>query len=227
MRKPFWDTPRGKQELQELAERFPDLTFNPPTNGPSAVISGLFQVAPDIAYSLNLEVPCKYPSEIPILHCVSAEIPWELDRHVIPQSGHGCLCARSEYRIHWPDGSTLADFIERLVRPFFLGQFYYETHGCWPPTGERSHGWTGIVEAYVDLCRPLGDASLDTILRVMRLLARKNDPQGHETCPCGSGRTLRRCHRNEISDLRKRVRPTDAATDLAHVSRFTAAAHAA
>src|SRR5207244_273910 len=103
-----------------------------------------------------------------------AEIPWELDRHIIIQNGVACLCARSENRIHWPVGSNLADFVERLVKPFFVGQFYYETHSCWPSTGERSHGRNGIIEAYVELAAPLGNTSLSVIKDLMQLLARRN-----------------------------------------------------
>lgn len=223
MSKHFWETGRGKQEIEELAERFPFLRFDAGSDDTVPVITGTFPVGPDLGYTTMLEVPRGYPSELPILHCNSAEIPWELDRHVIPQNGHACLCARSEYRLHWPEGSSVSEFIDRLVLPFFLGQFYYETHGCWAPTGARSHGWRGIIEAYVELCAPLGDTSPETIFRVMRLLARKNDPQGHEICPCGSGRTLRQCHRAVISKLRRSVRPQDAAADLSHVSLFPGA----
>jgi hypothetical protein len=219
----FWKTHRGKGELEELTDRFPFLHFNAESEDVAPIITGTFPVGPDIGYTTTLELPRGYPSEVPILHCDPAEIPWELDRHVVTQSGHACLCARSEYRLHWPEGSSISEFIQRLVRPFFLGQFYYETHGCWPPTGARSHGWPGIVEAYVELCAPLGDTSLPTILRVMRLLSRKNHPQGHEICPCGSGRLLRHCHRAVIAKLRRSVRPQDAATDLLHVKRFTGA----
>ena len=186
-------------------------------------MTGTFEVTPDVGYTTSLEIPRGYPRELPILRCDQVEIPWELDRHVITDNGHACLCARSEYRLHWPEGCSLSDFIERLVKPFFLGQFYYDTHGCWPPTGARSHGWTGIVESYAEFCAPLGDTSSETIIRVMRLLSRKNDPQGHEVCPCGSGRRLRTCHGGIVADLRRCVRPQDAATDLAHLLHFKTA----
>jgi len=227
VRTSFWQTDRGERELEELARRFPSLQFCPAAAEASAVVTGTFLVSAEVGYTTELEVPARYPSEVPILHCSPAEIPWELDRHVLPQSGHACLCARSEYRMHWPEGSSLSDFIDRLIRPYFLGQFYYETHGCWPPTGARSHGWKGIIEAYVELCAPFDDTSVETILRLMRLLSRKNDPQGHEYCPCGSGRTLRQCHRATLTELRRSVRPQDAAVDLSHVAQFTGVRRAA
>jgi hypothetical protein len=214
----FWRSQRGRRELKELKERFPSLCFE--LQGDSAFVTGVLNVTPDIGYTTTLEIPRGYPRELPILHCNRIEIPWELNRHVITTNGYACLCARSEYRLHWPETCSLSDFIERLVKPFFLGQFYYDTHGCWPPTGERSHGWKGIVEAYVELCAPLSDTSLDTIIRVMQLLSRKNDPQGHEFCPCGSGLKLRHCHSELLAKLRRCVRPKDATVDLAHLLYF-------
>jgi hypothetical protein len=220
VRKSFWQTARGERELEELAERFPSLRFCPPVGEAPAFVTGTFFVSAEVGYTTELELPAGYPSEVPILHCNRDEIPWELDRHVVTQNGHACLCARSEYRLHWPEGSSLSDFIERLVRPYFLGQFYHETHGCWPPTGARSHGLQGIIEAYAELSAPLGDTSRATMIRLMGLLSRKNDPKGHEICPCGSARPLRHCHRAEVTKLRRSVRPEDAATDLEHVLRF-------
>ena len=219
MQRGFWGSERGRREIQELAIRFPSLRFKLDDDG-CADVSGTFEVAPAVGYTTKLEIPKRYPHDIPILHCDPAEIPWELDRHVITTNGHACLCARSEYRLHWGENGSLSDFIERLVRPFFVGQFYFDTHGCWPPTGERSHGWKGIVEAYTELCAPFGDASSETILRLIRLLSRKHPPQGHELCPCGSNRRLRDCHREAVAKLRSCVRPEDAAADLNHLLHF-------
>ena len=215
----FWGSERGCRELEELRTRFSSLHFELHDDG-SALLSGPFDVALGVGYTTKLEIPKRYPRDIPVLHCDPTEIPWELDRHVITNTGHACLCARSEYRLHWPENYSLSDFIDRLVKPFFVGQFYYDTHGCWPPTGERSHGWKGIAETYVELCAPLGDASPETILRLMRLLSRKHATQGHELCPCGSNRKLRHCHREALAKLRNCVRPEDAAADLAHLLHF-------
>lgn len=217
MRRRFWETNRGEWEVRELAQRFPSLRIDKQAGDGTAIVSGAFHVTPEIAYTIRLSLSAIYPREAPILHCHPREIPWELDRHVLPNSGTACLCARSEYRLHWPEGSTVSDFIERLVRPFLSGQFYYDAHDRWPPTGQRSHGVKGIIEAYTELCEPLGGTSLETIEKVMRLLARTNDPKGHEPCPCGSGLRLRHCHRDAMSELRRMVWPRDAAADLHHL----------
>src|SRR5207244_6178828 len=112
-------------------------------------------------------------------------------------------CVRSEYRLHWPKGSDLVLFIERLVLPFFAGQCFFDTFGFWPPNAGRSHGPDGIIEAYRDLVVPLGKSSLEVIEKVMRTLASTRRPQGHEPCPCGSGLILRECHAEVLRHLRE------------------------
>jgi hypothetical protein len=212
----FWDSTRGIAEASELKERFLTLDLLLDREQKSATARGKVFVADGIGFATLLELPDDYPAGVPILRCDPKEIPWKPDRHANEQTGEGCLCVRSEYRIHWPFGSSLATFIERLVVPYFIGQFYYDTHGCWPPTGHRSHGPPGIIEAYVDLTAQLGNSSTETIERLMRLLARKAHPKGHELCPCGSMKPLRKCHGEVIRNLRRNVAPQDAVADLAH-----------
>jgi hypothetical protein len=211
----FWESTRGIAETSELKESFPTLNLKLDREHESAVVKGKLFVTDEIGFTVLLELPNDYPAGVPILRCDPKEIPWKADRHVNEKNGEGCLCVRSEYRIHWPLGSSLATFIQRLVVPYYIGQFYYDTHGCWPPTGHRSHGAPGILEAYTDLAAPLGDVSIKTIERLMRLLARKAVPKGHELCPCGSMKPLRKCHGEVIRNLRRNVAPHDAVADLA------------
>ena len=199
-------------ERQRLAAAFPSLALD--VASVPAAVTGTLHPDSGIGYSIRLEIPGNYPRGVPKLRLDRNEIPWEIDRHVYPDSGIACLCVRSEYRKHWPPGSDLTDFLEVLVRPYLIGQAYYQAHGHRPPGLGRSHGVEGIMEAYRELLAPLGAVEAPVITNVMRLLARPSHPGGHETCPCGSGRRLRKCHRSLITDLRRVVDPEHAAADL-------------
>jgi len=176
----FWDTPAGIVEAAELKQRFATLELVLNGEEESAAVSGKLFVADGIAFTVALEIPGDYPMGVPVLHCDPTEISWKAHRHVNEQNGEACLCVRSEYRIHWPFGSTLTVFVERLVVPYFTGQLYYDAHGCWPPAGHRSHGAPGIIEAYLELTAGLGEPSMAMIERLMRLPARRADPKGHQ-----------------------------------------------
>lgn len=167
----------------------------------------------DLGFSIDLEVPRNYPQGVPKLWCSPQEIPWIADRHVF-EDGLACLCVSSEYRTHWPPGSDLTDFLGTLVRPYLVGQAYYQVHGRWPDGHERSHGPKGIVEAYQDLLAPLGPVTQPVAANFARLLARPKQPTAHEPCPCGSGQRLLNCHQSLLMSLRRKIDPEHAKADL-------------
>jgi hypothetical protein len=178
------------------------------------MVSGRINVSGDIGYTVCMILPVNYPEMEPLVFCEANEVPWKIHRHVYEKSGVACLCGRSETRVLWPWGSDLTDFITNLVHPFFVGQFYYDTFGHWPLTGERSHGKAGILETLVDLIPEIPGLSEVQTEKFLRLLARKNMPKGHEFCPCGSGANLRDCHQDLVIRLRSSVDPRHAELDL-------------
>ena len=203
------------KERERLGEAFPALALDSPRV--PARVTGIMRLDSGVGFSIDLEIPGSYPRGIPKLRCHPKEIPWSMDRHVEPGTGLACLCVSSEYRKHWPPGSDLTDFLEVLVRPYLVGQAYYQAHGRWPPGHERSHGVAGIIEAYKELLAPLESVSLPVIVSFMKLLARKTHPKGHELCPCGSGMRLRNCHRSLLGEFRQEVDPEHAGQDLKRV----------
>ena len=193
-----------------MEEVYPHLLLDGSTE--QATVRGVMRVVGDVGYSVDLAIPDRYPQDVPFQRCDPKEIPWDIDRHVYP-TGVACLCVPSEYRFHWPHGSNLAGFLEDLVQPFFVSQAYFQDHGRWPAGAERSHGREGVIEAYRDILSALGPVTTGTIQRVMELLVRKNHPKGHETCPCGSGKLLRHCHRDLMAMLRGQIAPRHARSD--------------
>ncbi|MGK7653205.1 SEC-C metal-binding domain-containing protein [Roseovarius sp. B08] len=45
-----------------------------------------------------------------------------------------------------------------------------------------------------------------TIADYLRLLSRQTI-KGHSICPCGSGRRLRKCHEDDLENLRRMIPP--------------------
>ncbi|PYK40862.1 MAG: hypothetical protein DME60_06165 [Verrucomicrobia bacterium] len=210
----YWNSENGNEEAAKFQKAFPTLALEFERNTHSACVRGVLPITPNIGYTVSLKLPSNYPKGIPTLWIARNEIPWLADRHINEASGEGCLCVRSEYRLHWPIGSDLATFIDRLVRPYFAAQLFYETHGYWPKNAARSHGKDGIIEAYRELSIPFGNDSSQIIENLMRLLARKGPPKGHELCPCGSGLRLRNCHFDVLQRLRNNIAPEHAKADL-------------
>ena len=188
------------EECAKLAEAFPGLLLS--TDETGGRVTGVMTIMDGIGYTVNLVFSTKYPDDVPVLYCRKEEIAWEEDRHVNPD-GTACLCVESEYGRHWPRDSSLADFLQVLVHPYFVCQAYYDEYGLWPPDRERSHGVSGIVEAYGEMLGFRADCR--TVMAFMTLIAKPNHSKGSIECPCGSGRSLRQCHGQLVSRLRREI----------------------
>ena len=186
------------------------------TKAECALAHGVYAIsAPDIdgeiAYGIALLLPEKYPNSPPIMFCNDPKLPINnIDRHILTK-GQACLEVLPEIKRRWPLESSIADFLINLVDPFLAWQAYYDTFGKPPKWGERLHGKGGIIEYYADLLSRPAD---ETVVGFMKLLARKNQPKGHEICPCGSMEKLRNCHYKNIRSIRKIITPNTVLEDL-------------
>ena len=142
-----------------------------------------------------------FPNQKPKVFEIGGRIPRRTDRHINPD-GDCCVTVWE----HWftsADDHSFAGFLNGPVHEYFLGQYWYEKTGKWP-FGEWAHGLRGLEEAYADV---LGIRNEKTdIIYHLKLLS--NDwPKGHWLCPCGSGKRLRYCHRDEMMALHERIPP--------------------
>ena len=86
--------------------------------------------------------------------------------------------------------TTLKEFMDELVVPFFYRLSYTDVHGLGAARNflwaEYSHGDQGLREYLSD------------VADIARLGQGRNDP-----CPCGSGRKYKRCHLGEVSRFKR------------------------
>ncbi len=182
----------------------------------SAVVHGTYSLnVPDthrqIAYGIVLVIPSNYPKLPPQMFCNDSKLPIDnIDRHIM-KDGRACLGVQAEIGMRWQPGSKIVDFLDNLIAPFLAWQTYYEAFRKPPPWGERPHYGPGILEFYAELLNRSVDSSIEGF---MRLLARKNQPKGHELCPCNSGERLRNCHKDLLYKTRQKVAWQDVKQDL-------------
>jgi hypothetical protein len=162
-------------------------------------------------YKVTVVLPRNFPNDPPILFCNDAKLPiGNIDRHIL-NDGRACLGIPSEVRHRWRNRPDLLSFLDTLVAPFLAWQFYFDQHGCPPPWGQQDHAKDGILEHYTNL---LGQPIGKQLYGFIEFLARKNEPKGHEPCPCGSGKKLRHCHRDVVQRARQQACWSDVLADL-------------
>lgn len=215
------------EERASLAASHSELTLDVLPNGAalncrhrvraeSAVTKGFYSLQiPDsrrrVEYRISILHPPDYPKTPPIMFGNDPKLPMDdLDRHMI-RGGQACLAVRSDVITRWVKAPRIVSFLDGLVAPFLVWQVHFDAFGRPPPWGERSHGAKGILEFYAEaLVLPVDESTLGFI----RLVARKNEPQGHEECPCGSGKRLRHCHRDNVLKARQTLSRQAALADL-------------
>jgi len=165
----------------------------------------------DIEYGIVIFFPDNYPKHPPILFCNDSKLPIGIiDRHIM-KDGSACLGVRAEINNRWRSNPTVVNFIENIVEPFLVWQAHFDAFQKPPPWGQRSHFEKGILEFYSELWGVPTEAD---IVGFMKLLGRKNEPKGHEICPCNSGKRLRKCHKELIIKARQQVDWRDVQQDL-------------
>jgi hypothetical protein len=156
---------------------------------------------PITEFAIRMEVSCRYPSVEPKVFETGNWIPRNPDRH-INLDGDCCVTVWEHWLATAPNHS-IGSFINGPLNEYFLSQFWFEKTGKWP-FGERPHGDAGMEEAFADA---LGIANRrEALLCHLRLLSQAW-PKGHWACPCGSGKIVRNCHREDLMALHERIAP--------------------
>ena len=89
-----------------------------------AVVHGTYSLhIPDISrpfeYGIVLLIPDNYPKAAPRMFCNDSKLPLEnIDRHIMLY-GMACLGVQAEIGMYWHPDSTIVDFLNNLVAPFY------------------------------------------------------------------------------------------------------------
>jgi len=177
-----------------------------PSRNDSLVITGTlqFQASSPIheiiedQYELEIQVPAGFPDDEPTARETARRIP--RDFHKL-EGNFLCLGSPTQIRMKLRQNPTLPAFIEQFVIPYLYGYSYYERHGV-HPFGELAHGDMGIREQLAVLFFATSAKLPEEFLRLSGLKKRIANKQ---SCPCGSGKRLGRCHNRRVNYLRKTV----------------------
>jgi hypothetical protein len=138
-------------------------------------------------FLVEIELPSDYPRVRPIVREVGGEIPHDLEHH--NPKGVACLFHPAAYWLDGYDKRPLSDFLQGPVLNFFMFQCCKRLGVPWPH-GEQAHGTAGALEFFCERLR----VDERTALRCVKALAQKALTR-HSRCPCGSMRSVRKCHR--------------------------------
>ena len=179
---------------------YPLMTFRPRAEK-FPVLCGRFtfaarhRVAGEIedSFELEIEIPTRFPDELPRVTEVGGRIPREADNHVNRSDGTLCLGSPLRLRLLLAEDPTLTGFAEKCLVPFLFAQAQRPTRSGGFAFGELDHGLPGMLDDYVAL---FGLKEFQQAVEALRLLGTKKRGANKQPCPCGCRLRLGRCRFN-------------------------------
>jgi hypothetical protein len=174
-----------------------------PNSSDDLFVSGRFEFAAQFksekaihdAFEIEIQLPSKFPLEVPIVRELGGRIPSDGNHHVNP-NGSLCLGSYLRLRVLLEQQPDLLSFAKNCIVPFLywisLGKF---------AQGELAHGNDGLVQDYLNL---FGLKEPNQVIEALRLLSIKKRIANKRRCPCDCGRRLGRCEKRfELNKFRR------------------------
>ena len=176
------------------------MTFRPRA-GKLPVLRGRFtfaarhRVAGEVedAFDLEIEIPTRFPEELPRVTELGGRIPREADNHVNRSDGTLCLGSPLRLRLLLAEDPTLTGFAEKCLVPYLFAQAQRRARSGGFVFGELDHGLPGMLDDYVAL---FGVKEFWQAVEALRLLGTKKRRANKQPCPCGCRMRLGRCRFN-------------------------------
>ena len=148
-------------------------------------------------YQIKIVLDSRYPQSLPITYETAGRIKKDDDRHVVDEKGRCCLGVPPDIRKYFPEGTTIDVYVEKVVKPFFKNQLYYEIMGKFG--SERPHS---KIEAYISFWSEELGIDQDLLRILLSSILCKN-VKGAAKCPCLGGRKQRKCCLKLMKRLRE------------------------
>jgi hypothetical protein len=209
MRSPWYLRDGGARLAQDrlgIADTFSGLSYRIDEVAGRVFLDGTITLVAECGVPTHLaahvEFPVDYPQREPRIFEAAGRFPHIPDRHFF-EDGQCCLWLPPESMWNPGDPDGLCRFLE-VVAVFFDQQLVYEAEGrsVWPGE-QRSHGEEGYLEFVQEVLG--GDRQLLAIFAPFLLDLQMGCVQSNDSCPCGSRRKYKRCHKRRVEDIKRRM----------------------
>ena len=183
------------KEAESIQNEHPGLILDAEEVNGTPSVSGIVQLEDENgssidSYKIKIIPTTDYPNRFPLVFETGGRIPNNIDWHIYQSDGHCCICSIPEEILICKKGISLNIFVENQVKPYFFNQKYREHYGYF--LKERPHGNKGNVLFFTELFKT---NDLATIIRSLKFITQRNEPNRVSMCFCGSGIKYRKCHR--------------------------------
>ena len=196
-------------DLATFLKEYPGMSLSPFKGGELA-LSGKFEFIatyngkPSIrdSYQLEVNIPQKFPMELPSIYEIGEKIPRDGNHHINPDD---TLCLGSPLRMRWKmsNSPSLCIFAQKCLIPYLYSISHKLKYGTYP-FGELEHGKAGIISDYLEL---FGLKSDEQVIHSIAMLGIKKRRANKKSCPCNCGKRLGACEFHHKLNAFRKVAP--------------------
>ncbi len=211
------ENPIFQRELEQ-AQYFPELGWRWKNDIP--ILSGRYYfdgikngIKLKDDFYLIFHFPQQYPDKPPLVSEIEAKIPFDYHRN--EKERWLCLATPSDIEIQFTKDRCLKNFMENLVNPYLYLWLYFNKFGImlWP---DRSHGVDGLIEGYKSI---LKTDDINVILMLLKMVF-SGDFYWRNDCPCGSGKTIRKCHKKQLKFVDDNISKNQLQKDIKEIGEY-------
>ena len=190
-------------DIGQVFAKYQGMSMGKVVDGKLTAIEGRFWLPEDPQrrlgqWDIEVSVPASYPFGFPRLRETSGFIPMSLERHMMSERE---ACTEHTYyrNLRARQGLSLTQFMEEFVVRYFKWQVLFESGYAGKLQG-WGHGHDGDREFFYEF---LNSTDVQFITRALDIASGGKHKLGlNDPCFCGSGKRLKRCHKELITKLR-------------------------
>ncbi len=145
-------------------------------------------------FEIEVRIPKQYPEILPEVIELQGKVVSNYEH--LNNDGTFCLAVPIAEQLAFKKEPNLLGFVNNLVVNYLYSYCYWQQYGEYP-FDDSPHG----IEGFVDYYEKLFEAELSPELFVGIERIMKHGYRGHHPCPCGSGKIVRKCHKQVVMDL--------------------------
>ena len=145
-------------------------------------------------FEIEVRIPNEYPDVLPEVVELQGKVVSNYEH--LNSDGTFCLAVPIAEQLAFKKEPTLLGFVNNLVVNYLYSYCYWRQHREYP-FDDSPHGLEGFVDYYEKLFET--ELSPELFSGIERII--KHGYRGHHPCPCGSGKIVRKCHKQVVMDL--------------------------
>ena len=153
----------------------------------------------------QIEVFPDFPRTMPIARVRQGQLSSKWDHFLNTKRTRLCLGSPLRIRQLLAEDPSLLGFVKKAVLPYFAN-YEARIRGESLPYGELDHSLDAVKGDYMGI---LFLHEIESVIPMLKILSMKRRVGNKRECPCGSGRTLGRCHAPRLGELRKSLMRRD------------------